>query len=215
MLSTMSNRRLGAECAAIFVIFPLLLFFAKPHSWIYVMLWAMSLAAYAVLRLHYGYRFRADWNAGALTKPVLKAMALRALPLAAALFIFTLLNVPQRLFSLPLEHPDRWALVMLLYPVLSATPQEILFRSFFFRRYGALFPAHTLTAASALAFGWAHIVLHNWVAVTFCAAGGFIFARTYEKTKSLAAASLEHALYGCWVFTLGLGVYFYHGLAVT
>jgi len=26
-----------------------------------------------------------------------------------------------------------------------------------------------------------------------------------------AISSFEHALYGCWLFTIGLGQYFYHG----
>ena len=28
---------------------------------------------------------------------------------------------------------------------------------------------------------------------------------------SLFMSSLEHALYGCWLFPVGLGQYFYHG----
>ena len=44
--------------------------------------------------------------------------------------------------------------------------------------------------------------------------GGLFFADTYAKTRSLAAVYFEHALYGCYLFTIGLGFYFYHGNAV-
>jgi uncharacterized protein len=47
------------------------------------------------------------------------------------------------------------------------------------------------------------------VALTF--AGGLLFAWRYKTTGSLFTSSLEHALYGCWFFTIGIGQYFYHG----
>jgi hypothetical protein len=41
--------------------------------------------------------------------------------------------------------------------------------------------------------------------------GGVLFSKTWEDTGSLFLVSLEHALYGCWIFTLGLGEWFYEG----
>ena len=35
--------------------------------------------------------------------------------------------------------------------------------------------------------------------------GGLIFAITYYKTKSTLLVSIEHAIYGCWLFTVGMG----------
>jgi hypothetical protein len=49
------------------------------------------------------------------------------------------------------------------------------------------------------------------VAVVFSMIGGYFFATTYTRHKSLAAAFIEHSLYGCYLFTIGLGYYFYHG----
>jgi membrane protease YdiL (CAAX protease family) len=68
-----------------------------------------------------------------------------------------------------------------------------------------------LVLISGAAFGLAHIVFNNWVAPVLCAVGGVLFAHTYHKTRSLALVCLEHALYGDFVFTVGLGRYFYHG----
>ena len=75
---------------------------------------------------------------------------------------------------------------MLLYPALSVVPQELVFRTFFFHRYGRLFGGPWVaTAASALAFSWAHVVLLNGLAVVLTLLGGWLFARTYLRTRSL------------------------------
>lgn len=115
-------------------------------------------------------------------------------------------------FALPRERPVLWVAVLLLYPVLSALPQEFIFRVFFFHRYRPLFPAPwQLALASAFVFALAHLVLGNWVALWLSLAGGLLFAYTYAKTGSLALVTLEHGLWGNWLFTLGLGAYFYGG----
>ena len=38
-----------------------------------------------------------------------------------------------------------------------------------------------------------------------------LFAVTYHQTQSLLMTSVEHSLYGCLIFTVGLGPYFFHG----
>jgi hypothetical protein len=42
-------------------------------------------------------------------------------------------------------------------------------------------------------------------------AGGLLFAVTYHRTASAFAAAVEHALYGCFLITLGLGRFVYSG----
>jgi hypothetical protein len=39
-------------------------------------------------------------------------------------------------------------------------------------------------------------------------AGGWLFARRFQRTRSLLVASVEH---GVLAFTIGLGDLFYHG----
>ena len=119
---------------------------------------------------------------------------------------------PQLLFGFVRTHPLFWAAVMLLYPALSVYPQGIIYRVFFFERYRALFPGTAaLIVASAAAFGYAHIIFRSpWpVALTFLA--GLLFAWRYQSTESLLVSALEHALWGCYAFTVGLGILFYHG----
>ena len=199
----------------IFGLIPVLLFFGKPRGAIYMALWVMAIIAWCWLREKQGYDLKKEWNLAALDRALIKKIVRRFLPFAAALLLFTWLVIPDRLFSLPRERPVIWAWVMIWYPILSVFPQEILFRSFFFRYYASwLKNPRAMILVNAATFGWIHIVLHNWVAVVFSAIGGVMFGHTYYKTRSLAAVCFEHALYGCYVFTLGLGYYFYHGQAV-
>jgi membrane protease YdiL (CAAX protease family) len=214
MLSISPRRHLQLEGLLIFGAFPLALSLLKPHGWMYVTLWIAAALSWRGLRRH-GVTWKSEWNAAALSRNTTKTIILRFIPYSIALMIFTWLAIPEHFFGLPRERPKTWVMVMIFYPLLSAIPQEIIFRSYFFRRFSILFPnALSIQTASALAFGWVHILLQNWVAVVFSAIGGYLFANTYGKTRSLAAVCFEHALYGCYIFTLGLGFYFYHGQAV-
>jgi len=133
--------------------------------------------------------------------------------IAIPLFILIVwLAQPDALFSLPRERPRIWLLVMVIYPLVSVYPQEIVFRAFFFCRYRLLFGEGIgMLAASSLAFAFAHITFHNWVAVALTLPGGVLFARSYQRTKALLFVGCEHALYGGLVFTVGLGRYLLEG----
>ena len=116
------------------------------------------------------------------------------------------------LFSFPRERPFLWLLVVLLYPLVSALPQEVIFRLFLFHRYRSLFPdPRLMMLVSASVFALAHLQLGNLVALGLPFLGGLLFAHTFGTTRSLPMVTLEHGLWGDWLFTLGLGVYFYGG----
>jgi uncharacterized protein len=65
--------------------------------------------------------------------------------------------------------------------------------------------------ASALAFGFVHIIFGSWISVVLSTIGGLLFALTYMKSGSLLLTCIEHALFGDFIFTIGLGQFFYHG----
>jgi len=171
------------------------------------------LAAYCLFRLLADKAFdrRALWNPEALPASALQIFAIfagSALVVAAGVYFLA----PRLLFNFVLRAPAFWALVMLLYPVLSVYPQGIIYRAFFFERYRGLFPGPAmLIAVSAAAFSFAHIIFRNPIAVGLTLIGGLLFAWRYAETGSLFTSSFEHALYGCWMFTIGLGQYFYKG----
>lgn len=213
--SAPSRRMLMLECTLLFALLPLFLALSKPRGLLYLALWLLVFYCMYALWRGGSYRFRNDWNAGALTVANIKPLLARFVPFAALLTVFVLAVIPGEIFSLPRRSLGLWAMVMVLYPVLSVFPQEIIFRSFFLERYASLFAGRrSMLVANALAFGWAHIVLLNVVAVSFSAVGGALFADTYRKHRSLALCCFEHALYGCFIFSLGLGRFFYHGAAV-
>lgn len=133
-----------------------------------------------------------------------------ALALTALLFVLS----PEKFLAFPRERPAMWALVMVWYPIVSVLPQELIYRSLFYHRYRTLFTSEKMQMAmSALMFGWMHIIFLNWVAVGLCILGGAMFWQSYTKHRSLALVVIEHGLYGCFIFTLGLGWYFYGGAA--
>lgn len=114
-----------------------------------------------------------------------------------------------RLFLVVRTNPGLWLFMLVIYCLFSVYPQTLVFRGFFIERYRPLFTdERVLLLVSAAAFAWAHtIIAHPLVfALTFC--GGIIFGRTWLKSKSALAVSIEHALYGFWLFTVGLGGYF-------
>ncbi len=117
---------------------------------------------------------------------------------------------PGRLFHLPREEPLLWAAIVVLYPLLSVYPQELIFRGFLQHRYAPAFgDGAGVAAAGAVAFGFAHIIFGSWLSVLLTVLGGWLFARRYQRTGSLMAAAVEHALYGILAFTVGLDQLFY------
>lgn len=204
---------LWIELLSIFVAAPLGLVFVRQSfsRMIIPTLCALALLCFVLLwRDPRFQRRRLGWN-GAITpdlKIVLKTFVPGALLLGGAVALLR----PDLLFSFPRREPVIWLVVMLAYPLLSVYPQELLFRTFFFHRYRPILGTPNARILwSALVFGLAHVFFANWVAPVLTAIGGYLFARTYERGESTAMAALEHALWGDFIFTIGLGWYFYGG----
>jgi membrane protease YdiL (CAAX protease family) len=58
---------------------------------------------------------------------------------------------------------------------------------------------------NAVLFSFAHIIFKSPLVLLLSLIAGVFIAVTYLKTKSLLLTSSEHALYGCWLFTVGMG----------
>jgi len=202
---------LALEFSFLFAGFPLLIYFRVLPNYPIPYLLAVALAASLFLRLDPGYRFGPSaWNT---LRPYLRPLLLRDALLLVLLGIAVWIFRPDLLFSLVKRSPALWAAVMLLYPWLSVYPQELLYRAFFFHRYRPLFGSRwTMLFASGLAFGFVHIIFGNWLAVALCVLGGLLFAFTYYSSNSLLLTCLDHAIFGNFIFTIGLGRFFYHGM---
>ncbi len=112
----------------------------------------------------------------------------------------------EKLFIVVKTNPVLWLIISIFYSTVSVYPQEFLYRSFFFSRYGLLLKnPYLLIAVNALVFSFAHIVFKNLFVLIITLIGGVIFAITFFRTRSLLLTSIEHALYGSWLFTVGMG----------
>jgi membrane protease YdiL (CAAX protease family) len=205
---------LALECGLVFVGLPLLIKYRVVPNYPIPYLVAGALAAFFLLRNHAAFdssRLLAWGN----YRPFLPGILVRDLACVAAMGVAVRIFAPDLLFSLVKQRPGLWAAIMLLYPLLSVYPQELLYRAFFFDRYRPLFGSGwAMLLASGLAFGFVHIIFGNSLAVVLCVVGGLLFSITYQQSGSLLLTCLDHAIFGNFIFTIGLGRFFYHGSRV-
>ena len=197
------------EFLILFLILPTLIYFGKVRAPALLMLWVLTAYCGWVL-----------WREGRVDAMWLSSAGLgRQLPSILAMFLaFTIVAAglvyryaARDFFGFVRKNPVLWAIVMVGYPVLSVYPQGIVYRAFFFDRYRELFPRPWLMVLmSGVAFAYMHIVFRNWIAVVLTLVGGLLFATRYAQTGSLFVSSFEHALYGCCLFTVGLGRWFFY-----
>jgi len=208
---TMSRAALVVEFLALFVALPLGYRFSPRPVPALPVLWIATAYCYWQLRRDPTFDRALLSSPGALSDQIVSILTL-FLVVAGLVWIGVRLFSPELLFGFARSRPVLWAVVMILYPVLSVYPQGITYRAFLMHRYAVFVPSGIgLILLSAAAFAVMHLVFRNPLAVVLTFAGGLLFAWRYQKTGSLVTSSFEHALYGCWLFTIGLGQYFYHG----
>ena len=209
-ISAFTSRRLflAIEYILTFIAAPTVLFIHTTRWNIHLALWIASIYAVAVFVHGHRTSWPVLWHGRGWSTAHQKMALLRFLATTSITIIATALFLPGHLFGFPLQRPIFWLIVMILYPVLSVLPQEFVFRSFFFRRYTVLFGAWTMPAINIASFAFMHIVFHNVVAPLLCLAAGTLFTRSYQQHQSLKWSTIEHAAYGCMVFTTGIGGYF-------
>jgi hypothetical protein len=174
-------------------------------------LWLFAALCMVVLFFDRQFKFSHLWrvNSWKDLKKIVIQFFLAAILLGSYVVVFE----PDFLLNFPRYRPFIWAMVMLLYPIFSVFPQGLTHRAFLFHRYRSLFKGRWMILTSAAAFSFMHIVFKNPLALLLTFAGGILFAKTYKDTDSLVISSIEHALYGNYVFTIGLGRYLYLGAA--
>ncbi len=201
------NTILAAEMTALFVAVPLLFYFRvfpKQFNPL-LLLFVTVVVIWLLLRRDPEFDKQRLWNLGAV-QGEWKFVLARTSAVCVLIGLGVWLFLPEHLFILIRRTPWMWLALMVLYPFLSVYPQEVFFRAFFFHRYSGLIGRGAgAVLAGATLFGFVHIVFGNWISVLLSGAGGVLFARTYLTSGSLALASIEHALYGNFIFTIGLG----------
>jgi len=135
-----------------------------------------------------------------------KAVAIKFSLVALTTIAYVWYIAPNALFCIPIHKTSLWVQIILVYSLLSVWPQELVYRTFFFARYEVVFTNNKLMIfVNTLVFSLAHLFFMNTLVIVLTLIGGLVFAITYSKTKSTILVSIEHALYGNWLFTVGMG----------
>jgi membrane protease YdiL (CAAX protease family) len=110
------------------------------------------------------------------------------------------------LFGVLIHKPKLWIIILFIYALFSVYPQELIYRTFYFQRYEMFFKSRNLFIfLNATIFSLAHMFLKNSLVMLLTFLGGILFAITFHKTRSTLLVSIEHAIYGIWLFTVGMG----------
>ncbi|UCH15731.1 MAG: CPBP family intramembrane metalloprotease [Bacteroidales bacterium] len=129
-----------------------------------------------------------------------------SLILVLAVYLFDRNN----LFNLPKSNPLIYIMLCVFYPAFSAYGQEIIYRTFLFYRYQAIFKSKlSLILASSIAFSFMHIVYYSHISIILTFILGLYLSFTYLKTRSVLLTTIIHGIFGDIIFTIGLGGYFW------
>lgn len=203
---------LAIEFLCLCILTPGYIIFTKSAPFMFAFLYGAALYGFIILRVVYNDHLKDIWKWKAVKWSVMKPMLIRFFLACIAMTIFMYWYNEPEMMRLATERGGFIIFLLCLYPIVSALPQEFIFCSFFFERYKPFFgEGYMMVAASAVTFAYAHCLYLNPIAPTLSLLGGVIFALTYLRTKSLATVTIEHGLYGDFLFFIGLGMYFYGG----
>ena len=199
-----------SEMLLLFLGMPILVYLTITDltTWVMPLLGLTGLACLAVLLADNQFKRFRLWNFDGIGAHMLAALRL-FLPWACLVSIAIYMLFPDLFLALPMQAPGFWLLTLLIYPLVSVIPQEIIFRTYFFHRYKHILPSKNARwAFSTFFFGLAHLVYGNWIAVVLSWIGGAIFGYRYMHSRSTVAVVVEHSLWGSFLFTIGLGAFF-------
>ncbi len=197
---------------AIFI--PTIVIFFNLETYIVLFVWIIFLYTFFLYFYLYGNKkLNINFlNYKSLDKNYIIIIFIRWIVATIFIYLITYCFFNEKLFFIQKNNPNLLWKILLFYPFFSALPQEFIFCTFFFKRYKSLIKSERKTIfLSTLLFCFSHVLFINIVAPILGLIGGYLFAKTYSKTKSLALVSLEHALYGNSLFFIGLGWYFWGG----
>lgn len=188
---------------------PLFIFFDKNIIHPGIIILPVLIMLFLFLRKHDDFKFK-ELIYLKISPSEQKKHALIVLAIFVFLTLSVIIFIPEKLFNLPKGNTVVWVVLCLFYPVFSAYGQEIIYRTFLFKRYRTIFNSNTkLILASALAFSFVHIIYFSVFSILITFVGGIYFAHTYSKTKSVLFTSILHGVLGDTIFTIGLGSYFW------
>ncbi|MCG7519371.1 CPBP family intramembrane glutamic endopeptidase [Ruegeria sp. Ofav3-42] len=208
--NTTHNLRLRLEFGLFFIAAPVLIAVFFPPNWMFPSLFTFTAIGIVLLHFTPGFAWselRYNWRNWSW-----RELAIFFVAMTAFCTLVVMTTRPDAAFRILLYRPEFLAVIWIGYPLLSALPQELLFRSLFFRRYHAILPnGRASYLLNASLFSLAHLMYWSWIVAVMTFGGGLLFTWAYRKRGSFFYAVLLHAIAGNIIFAAGLGIYFYSG----
>jgi membrane protease YdiL (CAAX protease family) len=202
------------EFVLLFFGIPLFIFLNKNFLHPSIIVLPVLIFVFTVLRRTTDFRWKEliTWN---IPRVVLWKNAAIALGTLMVMLCYVVFFDPEHLFDLPRSHPWIFVALSVFYPVFSAFGQEVIYRTFLFRRYSWLFGREWPTIiASGVTFSFLHIVYYDPVSMIITLIGGMYFARIYYQTRSVLFTAVMHGIMGIIIFAVGMGRYFWLDMPV-
>lgn len=196
-----------AEIIALFVGTPLILFLqiSKTYKIIYLIIGVVYISLISI----FIEKFKKKSNDKNLKQKTLKVVGVNLLIIIFLTTTVLYFQDKDALFNVILNKPKLWLKFSIIYILFSVIPQELIYRTFFLKRYHSIFKNEFLFIfINAILFSFAHIWFQSWIVLGFTFIGGILFIKTYLKTNSLWLVLLEHTVYGIWLYTVGYGKLF-------
>ena len=193
-----------SELFILFIVFPIAMAIDFP-IWIKLIIGILGFiyVIYVLLKIE---KNRLKISSKINWKPFWKATLLKLLFIVIITFLYVWFTDKSQLFVVVRNKPLLWVIILFVYSLLSVYPQELLYRTFFFQRYHSLINNKKLFIfINAIIFSLGHLFFKNALVIVLTFLGGLLFAFTFNKTKSTLLVTIEHAIYGCWLFTVGMG----------
>lgn len=197
------------ELIGLFVGLPILGFIIanSEPSLVFLLLALVGCGCVCVLWKDQSFKRKRLWQLKDAREHLLKSLRL-FIPLASVIAAWVYFLLPELFLSLPAHQTEFWLVTLLIYPLISVIPQELIFRTYFFHRYKPLFPSkYTRLWVSSFLFGLAHSIYGNWIAVVGSWVCGLLFGYRYIQSRSTAIVVIEHTLWGSFIFTIGLDAF--------
>ena len=194
------------ELFIITIIFPLIIIIYNLQKYVIpIVIFAAILCAYYLHKKKYKFNFLKKFDKKKAIKIIIRDILI-------CMIIYLLIfinNFP----VLPITSFKLLIIIMIIYPIISALPQEICFRAFFFHRYSILFQNKILLIViNGLIFGLLHSIYLNLQIIIITFFAGVLFSLNYYYNKSLFLVTIEHSLLGNFIFSIGLGYYFHESI---
>ncbi len=203
------------EFLLFFVVAPVAIAVFMDPTNLFPMLFVIMLIGMVMLHLTPDFQWRSlisGWS-NVTWRPI--AITFAATGVTATVIMLT--TAPEQIFGIIKRNPLLLLIIATFYPILSALPQEIVFRPLFFRRYEMILAPLGQKAAIALnaaVFSLGHLMYWSPIVMIMTFFGGLIFAWAYVEKQSFPLAVILHSVAGIVLFALGMGVYFYSGNVV-